>query len=99
MEFHNVVTFGKLAELCGLYLKKGSSAYIEGRLKTRSWEGEKGKQYKTEIIAEVVQFGPRAAGQGAAPRGAESAPAAASAAKEDAIDYPAEDINPDDIPF
>jgi len=45
-----------------------------------------------------VQFGPRPAGQGAAPRGAESAPAA-PAVKEEAIDYPAEDINPDDIPF
>ncbi|MSR70553.1 single-stranded DNA-binding protein [Candidatus Kaiserbacteria bacterium] len=98
VEFHNVVTFGKLADLCAQYLKKGSSAYVEGRLKTRTWEGEKGKQYKTEIIAEVVQFGPRAAGQGAAPRGAEAAPVAA-ASKDEAIDYPAEDINPDDIPF
>jgi len=99
VEFHNIVMFGKLAELCGQYLKKGSSAYIEGRIKTRSWEKEgAGKQYKTEIIADTVQFGPRPAGQGAAPRGAESAPAA-PAVKEEAIDYPAEDINPDDIPF
>ena len=99
VEFHNIVMFGKLAELCGQYLKKGSSAYIEGRIKTRSWEKEGvGKQYKTEIIADTVQFGPRPAGQGAAPRGAESAPAA-PAVKEEAIDYPAEDINPDDIPF
>jgi len=99
VEFHNIVMFGKLAELCGQYLKKGSSAYIEGRIKTRSWENEgAGKQYKTEIIADTVQFGPRPAGQGAAPRGAESAPAA-PAVKEEAIDYPAEDINPDDIPF
>ena len=98
VEFHNIVMFGKLAELCGQYLKKGSSAYIEGRIKTRSWEGDKGKQYKTEIIADTVQFGPRPAGQGAAPRGAAEAPAAA-AVKDEAIDYPAEDINPDDIPF
>jgi len=99
VEFHNIVMFGKLAELCGQYLKKGSSAYIEGRIKTRSWEGDKGKQYKTEIIADTVQFGPRPAGQGAAPRGAAEAPAAVSAVKDEAIDYPAEDINPDDIPF
>ena len=100
VEFHNIVMFGKLAELCGQYLKKGSSAYIEGRIKTRSWEKEgAGKQYKTEIIADTVQFGPRPAGQGAAPRGAAEAPAAVSAVKDEAIDYPAEDINPDDIPF
>lgn len=98
VEFHNVVTFGKLADLCGQYLKKGSSAYIEGRLKTRTWEGEKGKQYRTEIIAETVQFGPRGSGQGAgAPRSDAEAPQ--KAPKDDAIDYPSEDINPDDIPF
>lgn len=101
VEFHNIVVFGRTAEICAQYLRKGSSAYIEGRLKTRTWEKEgAGKQYKTEVIADTVQFGPRAAGQGAAPRGAEAAPAAAaSSSKEEVIDYPAEDINPDDIPF
>ena len=66
VEFHNVVTFGKLADLCGQYLKKGSSAYIEGRLKTRNWDDKDSgkKQYKTEIIAETVQFGPRGASTG-----------------------------------
>lgn len=96
VEYHNVVTYAKLAELCGQYLRKGSSAYVEGRLKTRTWEGDKGKQYRTEIIAETVQFGPRGASQGSTPRAADAAPAAS---KDDAIDYPAEDINPDDIPF
>src|SRR5690349_21825180 len=51
VEFHNIVTFGKLADLCAQYLKKGGTAYVEGRLKTRTWEGDKGKQYRTEIIA------------------------------------------------
>lgn len=97
VEFHNIVVFGKTAENCGQYLRKGSSAYIEGRLKTRTWEADKGKQYKTEIIADTVQFGPRSASQGSTPRVAEAA--APAAAKEDAIDYPSEDINPDDIPF
>jgi single-strand DNA-binding protein len=97
VEFHNIVVFGKTAENCGQYLRKGSSAYIEGRLKTRTWEADKGKQYKTEIIADTVQFGPRSASQGSTPRAAENA--APAAAKEDAIDYPSEDINPDDIPF
>jgi single-strand DNA-binding protein len=104
VEFHNIVTYGRTAELCGQYLKKGSSAYIEGRLKTRSWEGEKGKQYRTEIVAETIQFGPRSSGQGGASgsSGPTSAPrdeAPQRAPKDDAIDYPTEDINPDDIPF
>ena len=57
-EFHNVVVFGRQAESCSKYLKKGSSALIEGRIQTRSWESEeKGKQYRTEIIGEQVTFG------------------------------------------
>lgn len=103
VEFHNIVTFGKLADLCAQYLKKGASAYVEGRIKTRSWEGKEDgkKQYKTEIIAETVQFGPRSAATGgAAPRSPQSdAEAPQKAPKDDAIEYPSEDINPDDIPF
>jgi len=52
-EFHNIVVWGKLAEICGQYLRKGSKAYVEGRLQTRDWEGEDGvKRYRTEIIAD-----------------------------------------------
>jgi single-strand DNA-binding protein len=52
-EFHNVVVFGKLAEICAQYLKKGSKVYVDGRLQTRSWEGEDGvKRYRTETILE-----------------------------------------------
>ena len=52
-EFHNVVSWGKLAEICGQYLQKGKKVYIEGRLQTRDWEAEDGsKRYKTEIVAE-----------------------------------------------
>lgn len=101
-EFHNIVVFGRQAETCAQYLKKGSSAYIEGRIQTRSWDSpEKGKQYRTEIVAERVQFGPRPTGAGGSKQG--EAPSAqgrsASGGKEDAIEYPEEDINPDDIPF
>jgi single-strand DNA-binding protein len=88
-----------LADLCAQYLKKGGTAYVEGRLKTRSWEGDKGKQYRTEIIAETVQFGPRSAGGQGAPARQSDAEATQKAPKDDAIDYPTEDINPDDIPF
>lgn len=103
VEFHNIVVFGRQADTCAQYLKKGSSAYVEGRLKTRSWDDKDSgkKQYKTEIIAETVQFGPRSAGQGGGrdEGGYSQAPAAAKAPKDDVIDYPQEDINPDDIPF
>ena len=52
-EFHNVVTWGKLAEICNQYLQKGKKVYLEGRLQTRDWEAEDGsKRYKTEIVAE-----------------------------------------------
>lgn len=52
-EFHNIVAWRKLAEICGQYLKKGSKCYIEGRIQTRSWEAEDGsKRYRTEIVAE-----------------------------------------------
>ena len=98
VEFHNIVVFGRQAETCAQYLKKGGTAYVEGRIKTRSWEKEGVKQYKTEINADTVQFGPRSSGQGAsASRNVNEAPQVAP--KEDAIEYPTEDINPDDIPF
>lgn len=52
-EFHNVVVWAKLADICGQYLRKGSKVYIEGRLQTRDWEGEDGvKRYKTEVVCE-----------------------------------------------
>jgi len=101
-EFHNIVVFGKQADTAAQYLKKGSSLFVEGRIQTRSWDGEKGKQYRTEIIVERFQFGPRAGG-GAAPGAAtgghgKPAPGGAKPA-EGGIAYPEEDINPDDIPF
>ena len=102
-EFHNVVVFGRQAETSAQYLKKGSSALIEGRMQTRSWETpEKGKQYRTEVVAERVQFGSRSTGGGGGMGGGSSAPSnmdEQKAPKDEAIDYPSEDINPDDIPF
>ena len=89
-EFHNIVVFGKQADNVGTFLKKGGSALVEGRLQTRSWEAEGKKQYKTEIVAEHVEFGPR--------KERADAPVGAPAADE-GLEYPTEDINPDDIPF
>jgi len=52
-EFHNIVAWGKLADICGQYLSKGKKIYVEGRLQTRDWEGQDGvKRYRTEIVAE-----------------------------------------------
>lgn len=98
-DFHNVVVFGKQGENCAKYLTKGSSAYVEGRLQTRSWESDGHKNYRTEIVADRVQFGPRS-GAGASTDSSEG-----GASKEDdgkvpaAPDYPEEEINPEDIPF
>lgn len=56
-EWHKVVAFDRLAEICGEYLKKGSQVYFEGRLQTRSWEDKGGnKKYATEIIATSMQM-------------------------------------------
>lgn len=104
-EYHNLVSFGRQAETLAQYCKKGSSLYIEGRLQTRSWDAQDGqKKYRTEIIIDTFQFGPKAGG---APMGAPS-----SAGKSDAempqhdakpdldtIEYPDEEINLEDIPF
>jgi len=98
-EFHNIVVFGRQAETTAQYLKKGSSALIEGRIQTRSWEQDGQKKYRTEIVADRVQFGPRRDG-GAAPTGETGgAQASAPANQIDTIEYPEEDINPEDIPF
>ena len=62
-EFHTIVAWGRLAEICGQYLKKGALAMFEGRLQTRSWDDKTtgAKRYITEIVAESMQLGPRSA--------------------------------------
>jgi len=65
VEYHSIVAWGKLAEICGQYLSKGQLVLFEGRLETRTWEGQDGvKRSKTEIIAENMQMGPRTKSQG-----------------------------------
>lgn len=103
-EFHNIVAFGRTAEVMGQYLKKGRPIYVEGRLQTRTWDKDGAKQYRTEIIVDSFQFGAQGGGDGAR-AGGFAAPAAASAAPAPAADmgadiqYPDEEINPEDIPF
>ncbi len=70
-EWHNLVAFGKTAELINQYLKKGRSCYVEGKIQTRSWDDKEGnKRYKTEILVNTVQFlggGPSGGGAAAGP--------------------------------
>lgn len=98
-EYHNVVVFGRQAETSAQYLKKGSSVLVEGRLQTRSWESEGQKKYRTEIVADRVQFGQRATGGSGDSAPQASGQSSAPQQNDAAIEYPDEDINPDDIPF
>jgi len=100
-EFHNIVVFGRTAETVAQYMKKGSQIYLEGRLQTRSWDDKSGeKKYRTEIVADTIQFGNRPTGTSTGAPGKvgdkDSVPAGGLSEK---IEYPSEEINPDDIPF
>lgn len=100
-EYHNVVAFGRQAETLAQYCRKGSPLYIEGRLQTRSWEGQDGKKnYRTEIILDSFQFGPKLSGTPTAARPTDAeAPQKDAPADLDTIEYPDEEINLEDIPF
>jgi single-strand DNA-binding protein len=104
-DYHNVVVFGRQAETVSQYMKKGSNILVEGRMQTRSWDGPDGqKKYRTEIVADRVQFGSRGGGGGGgsyAPKagGKEGVDAEAKSPGVDTIEYPEEEINPEDIPF
>lgn len=101
-EFHNIVAWGKLAEICSQYMRKGMKIYVEGRIQTRDWTGEDGqKRYRTEIVAENVIMLDRAGnstggGDSSYERqpnsAAVSSPAAAAPVKE-------EEVSIDDLPF
>lgn len=100
-DYHNVVVFGRQAETVAQYMKKGSSILVEGRMQTRSWDDKTSgeKKYRTEIVADRTQFGPKGGSTGST--GAPSAPKGGSTKSEevDTIEYPEEDISPEDIPF
>lgn len=106
-DFHNIVVFGRQAETVAQYLKKGSSALVEGRMQTRSWDAQDGtKRYRTEIVADRVQFGSRPSGATGSSNfnQADNGPVNKTEdlkKKEnmDTIEYPEEEINPEDIPF
>lgn len=102
-EFHNVVAFGRTAEVIAQYCKKGRPIFVEGRLQTRSWDDKESgkKNYRTEIVIDTFQFGADG-GKGSAssaselPKGSDEQPSPKDAGE---IKYPDEEINPEDIPF
>ncbi len=112
-EWHRVVFFGKLAEIAGEYLRKGSQCYVEGRLQTREWEKDGVKRYTTEIVVDMngtLQLlggrgGSNEGGGDYAPRQQQSRPAPQQAAPrpapQPAAQQPAQDFDSfdDDIPF
>jgi single-strand DNA-binding protein len=102
-DYHNIVVFGRQAETVAQYMKKGSSILIEGRMQTRSWDDKTSgeKKYRTEIVADRTQFGPKGGSTGGnvGTTSAGSKGPASQSEEVDAIEYPEEDINPEDIPF
>lgn len=102
-EWHRVVIFGKVAEIAGEYLRKGSQVYIEGKLQTREWEKDGIKRYSTEIVVDMQGtmqlLGGKPSGDGGqqqAPRQQQQAPQRQQSAPQPAADFDSFD---DDIPF
>lgn len=91
-EWHRIVAFGKLGEICGEYLSKGKQVYIEGRIQTRDWEDKDGvKRYTTEIVAsQMLMLGSRDAGEPLRTEGPTF---------KDSQDSPIQVPEDDDIPF
>lgn len=98
-EWHRIVVWGKMAEVCGKYLAKGRQVYIEGRLQTRSWEDQQGqKKYTTEIVATTVQFLGGASGERSAGANYGAGASSSSFSSTDFGPEPSFDAN-DEIPF
>jgi len=101
-DFHNIVAWGNQASTLAQYCVKGQEMYVEGKLETRSWDDADGKKnYRTEVKLDKFEFGSKPgmggnSGGGAAPAAAKPAADSAPAAP---VDYPADEIDPDDIPF
>ena len=107
VDYHNIVVFGRQAEIVKQYLHKGSGIFLEGRIQTRSWDAKDGtKRYRTEIVADRIQFGPKSSSgsggtyeQKASSDKQKEKDLSAQTAEVPAIEYPEEEINSEDIPF
>lgn len=103
-DYHNIVVFGRQAETVAQYMRKGSQVMIEGRLQTRSWDDAATniKKYRTEIIADRVQFGTSSGGAVKSTSNQETSSGKKDEDSDDNLDtieYPEEQINVEDIPF
>ena len=109
-EYHNVVAYGKQADTISQYLRKGSLILVEGRLQTRSWEAQDGqKKYRTEIIIESFQFGPKGSSgttspstptaRPSSPRPTASKPAADIQEELPTVNLDEDEIDLEEIPF
>lgn len=107
VEYHNVVSFGRTAEVIGQYVKKGHQIFVTGRLQTRSWDDKESgkKQYRTEIVVDTFQFGnnkPAGSTSSAAPARdplADEFDGRDAPDTNDPIQFPAEASDAEDIPF
>ncbi len=97
-EFHNVVLWGKLAEIANQYLRKGGKVYMEGRLQTREWTGQDGvKRYRTEIVGEnMIMLDSRPAGSATGSYATANEPTVVPEAPQEVIE---EEVKVEDIPF
>jgi len=101
-DYHNIVVWGKTAENVATYMKKGSQILVEGRMETRSWDdaATNTKKYRTEVIADTVQFGAKGTTGGTSSQAPSHTPTVSKKEEEiDTIEYPEEQINVEDIPF
>jgi len=101
VQFHNIVVWGRQAEIASQFLKKGSLAFIEGRLQTRQWQDKQGQNRRiTEIVCEKIQLGPKSAG-GDFKFNTVAPSVEAEDVKEELpeINLEEEEIKPEDLPF
>jgi single-strand DNA-binding protein len=99
-EWHRISSFGRLAEICGEYLKKGSQVYVEGKLRTRKWQDKEGQdRYTTEIIADAMQMLGSRSGMGASEPREMREPSTAGESKPAKIPAGQFQDMDDDIPF
>jgi len=104
-DYHNIVVFGRQAETVAQYMRKGSQVMVEGRMQTRSWDDASTgvKKYRTEIVADRVQFGSNGNRNSSSTNQSSSAKSTDSQENDneelDTIEYPDEQINTEDIPF
>ncbi len=101
VEFHNIVAWGRLGEICAQYLKKGQLVFVEGRIESRSWDAQDGtKKFRTEIIAENMQMGPKPGMTGVSnAHGTGEKTSQPAPAREEIPSFQEEEIEVKDIPF